>query len=124
MPYILGSSKSMIIDYKIENLAETAYLTQLNISIPDSVSFLKIPSVCRQQADSNNDLLCDINGGSPLYNNSSAYFKLTLDTTKLYGSQLHIKAHVLSTGDESNEMDNNYSNIISLAEFSDVEISG
>lgn len=124
MPYILGSSKSLIIDYKIENLAETAYLTQLNISIPDSVSFLKIPSVCRQQPDSNNDLLCDINGGSPLYNNSSAYFKLTLDTTKLYGNLLHIKAHVLSTGDESNEMDNNYSNMIYLAEFSDIEISG
>lgn len=124
MPYILGSSKSIIIDYKIENLAETAYLTQLNISIPDSVSFLKIPSVCRLQAESNNDLLCDINGGSPLYNNSSAYFKLTLDTTKLYGNHLLIKAHVLSTGDESNEMDNSYSNMIYLAEFSDIEITG
>lgn len=120
-PYILGSTKSMIIEYKVVNLAEIAFQAQLKISFPESLSLVKIPPTCHLQV--NLDLLCNINGGSPLYNNSSADFKLTLNTTKLHGKELNIKANVFSR-DESNEMDNTVNTIITLAEFSEIEISG
>lgn len=121
MPYILGSTKGITLEYKIENFGETAYLAQINITIFELVSFMKIPSSCKLD---NKQLLCDINNNIPLYKGDLGFLKVSLDTTKLEGTQLLIKANVFSTGDESNENDNHANSVIPLAEFSDVEISG
>lgn len=121
VPYILGSTKGITLEYKIENFGETAYLAQINITIFELVSFMKIPSSCKLD---NKQLLCDINNGSPLYKGDLGFLKISLDTTKLEGTQLLVKANVFSTGDESNENDNHANTVIPLAEFSDVEISG
>lgn len=117
----MGSTKGITIEYKVENFGETAYLAQINITIFELVSFMKIPPSCKLD---NKQLLCDINNGSPLYKGDLGFLKISLDTTKLEGTQLHIKANVFSTGDESNENDNHANSVIPLAEFSDVEISG
>lgn len=121
VPYVMGSTKSLVIDYVIENAGETAYITQLNISISRSVTFMRIPSSCR---DMNGDLLCDINSGSPLTTGSMANFKLTFDTTKVSGTHFSVIAHVFSTGDELNDADNKIEDLIALTEFSDIEIIG
>lgn len=121
LPYILGSSKTLSIEYKIENHGETAYLAQIRVEIPGGVLFSKVPSSCIMDVD---DLLCDINNGSPLFNGNTATLKVMLDTTKLDGEKLSIKAQVFSTGEEQNNDDNFVDMVIPLAEFSDVEISG
>lgn len=121
LPYILGSTKAITLQYEIQNFGETAYLAQINITIFELVSFMKIPSSCKLD---NRQLLCDINNGSPLYKGDLGSLKVSLDTTKLEGTELVVKAHVFSTGDESNEVDNYANNVIPLVEFSDVEISG
>lgn len=121
LPYILGSSRTLSLEYKIQNYGETAYLAQIRVEIPNNVIFSKIPSSCIMQK---NDLLCDINNGSPLFNGNSATLKVTMDTTKLDGDKLMIKAQVFSTGEELNNNDNFVETIIPLAEFSDIEISG
>lgn len=118
----MGSGKALIIDYKIENFGETAFLTKLNISFPGSLSLIKLPAAC--ETESNNNLICDINDKSPLFNNKFAYFKLTLNTTKLYGKKVYIMASVMSAGKDSNEMDNIFSTMITLAESSQIEILG
>lgn len=124
LKYIKGSSKSLIINYKIENLGEPAYLTQLNISIPDSVSFLKIPSACSQPSDNSNSFLCDINSGGPIYSNRAAFFNLTVDTTNLQGNELQIKAHALSKEHENIETDSQKSDVIALTDFSNIDVLG
>lgn len=96
----------------------------MNISIPDSVSYMKIPSNCRLYPDSSYDLLCNLNNGSPLFNGKAVHFRLNLDARKLSGTTLMVKANVFSTGDEQNDADNLAYDSIVLAEFSDVEISG
>lgn len=110
-----------MIDYVIENAGETAYITQLNVSISRSVTFMRIPSSCR---DIDGDLLCDINSGSPVLKDNKAHFKITLDTTKVSGTHLAVTAHVFSTGDELNDADNKIEDLIALTEFSDIEIIG
>ncbi|KAJ6640903.1 Integrin alpha-PS3 [Pseudolycoriella hygida] len=121
VPYILGSTKGITLIYTIENFGETAYLAQINVTIFELVSYMKIPSSCKLD---NKQLLCDINNGSPLYKGDVGTLKISLDTTKLEGTQLVVKANAFSTGDESNESDNHVNTVIPLAEFSDIEISG
>lgn len=121
IPYVIGSSKSLVIDYVIENAGESAYITQLNVSISRSVTFMRIPSSCR---DMDGDLLCDINSGSPVVKDNKAHFRLTLDTSRVIGTHFTVTAHVFSTGDELNDGDNRIEDSIALTEFSDIEIIG
>lgn len=97
-------------------------MAQLNITISEYVSFMKIPSSCT--ADRKN-LLCDITNGSPLFKDTAVNFKLILDTTKLeLGTDFSVFASVFSTSNELNEDDNVINDVIVMAEFSDVEIAG
>lgn len=127
LPFILGSLSSLLIDYHITNTGETAYLAQIRVTLPDTnVGFTKTPSNCVRNEDSvdSNFMLCDINGGSPMFKGDTTAIRISVDTTKLDGNELVVKANVFSTGDELNADDNAVENIIPLVEFSDVEISG
>lgn len=127
VPYVLGSSSSMLVDYEILNSGETAYLTQLRITLPDAnVGFTKIPSHCDIVDESPNDnvMLCTLNGASPLFNNEKSSMRISVDTSKLDGTELVIKAEAISTSDEQNDSDNLLETVIELQEFSDIEIFG
>lgn len=123
LPYIIGSSNSLSIEYLIENSGETAYLAQIRITIFDGITFRKTPASCSNQPNTK-ELLCNINNGSPLFNGDEGKLRIDLDTTKLELVDFIVKAYVFSTGDESNETDNYVDNIIPLAEFSDIEALG
>lgn len=118
---MLGSSKSEAIEYKIQNFGETAYLPLIRIFIPDNIAFMRIPPNCQMD---NTDLVCVINGGAPLSNNSFTLFKVHFDMTKASGSALLIKAQVNSTGDELHFIDNSVEDVITLSQMSDIEIVG
>lgn len=127
LPFILGSLSSLLIDYQITNTGETAYLAQIRITLPETnIGFTKTPSNCVLGEDpaETNIMLCDVNGGSPMFKGDTTSIRISVDTTKLDGNELVVKANVFSTGDELNAEDNTVENIIPLAEFSDVEISG
>lgn len=127
MPYVLGSSSSITIAYNIENSGETAYLSQIRITLPDSeVLFTKIPSNCKldETAPNSNIMECDLNSGTPMFKGDKTSIKISIDTTKLDGTELIVKAKVFSTGDELNEYDNVAENVIPLKEFSNIEIIG
>lgn len=127
LPYVLGSSQSIIIYYNVENSGETAYLAQIRISLPDSeVLFTKTPSNCKldETAPNSNIMECDLNNGSPMFNGDKTSIRIGIDTTKLDGTELIIKAKVYSTGDELNEYDNTAESVIPLKEFSIVEVFG
>ncbi|KAJ6640899.1 Integrin alpha-PS3 [Pseudolycoriella hygida] len=123
IPYIIGSSNSLSIEYRIENAGETAYLTQIRITIFDGITFKKTPASCTSQANTK-ELLCNINNGSPLFRGDEGKLTIDLDTTKLELVDFIVKAYVFSTGDELNETDNYVDNIIPLAEFSEIEAIG
>lgn len=123
-PYVLGSSKTITIQYEITNAAESAYLTQLKISIPTNVTqYSKVPSLCRQE-NSNRDMVCDISAGKPVAKNEKVTLEITLEAGKLDGESFKVFAAVSSAGDEQKPEDNEYVNEIRLAEFSDVELIG
>lgn len=127
LPYVLGSSPSLTMEYNIENSGETAYLAQIRISLPDiNVLFTKTPSNCKldETAPNSNIMECDLNNGTPLFKGDKTSIKISIDTTKLDGSELIVKAHVFSTGDELTESDNISEDIIPLREFSNIEVIG
>lgn len=123
----MGSSSSLTIVYEIENSGETAYLSQIRINLlGTNVLFTRTPSNCKfdETAPNSNVMECDLNNGIPLFRSNKTSIKISIDTTKLDGSELVVKANVFSTGDELNEIDNEDSNVIRLAKFSDLEIFG
>lgn len=113
----------MSIEYQVENFGETAYLTQIRITIFDGITFKKTPASCSHLSN-NKELLCNINSGSPLFRGDQGKLRIDLDTAKLELVEFIVKAYVFSTGDELNENDNYLENVIPLAEFSDIEASG
>lgn len=66
--YILGSTRTMAVKYEVSNNGETAYLAQIRVSLSNMTSFAKIPSNCQLKDD---DLLCDLEKGNPLFNNQT-----------------------------------------------------
>lgn len=127
LPYVLGSSSSIIIAYNIENNGETAYLAQIRITLPDTeVLFTKTPSNCKldEAAPNSNIMECDLNSGTPMFKGDKTSIKISIDTTKLDGNELIVKAKVFSTGDELNDFDNVAENVIPLKEFSNIEVIG
>lgn len=125
LPYVLGSSQSIMMAYDIENSGETAYLAQIRITLPESnILFTKTPSNCKldESAPNSNIMECGLNNGSPLFKADKTSIKISIDTTKLDGSELVVKAHVFSTGDELNELDNVVEDNIPLKEFSNIEV--
>lgn len=122
MPYILGSSPSISVAFNIENAGETAYLAGIRITIPIGVHFTKTPSNCKLDLSVMHIMECDIDSGSPMFPNSNATIKIGIDTTKLDGKELIVGARVFSAGDEQNELDNHVESVISLKEFSNIEV--
>lgn len=123
-PYVLGSTKTIVIQYEISNAGESAYLTQLKITIPTNVTqYSRVPSTCRQDSNQR-DMICDINSGKPVANGEIVKLDISLEAAKLDGESFKIFAVVSSAGDEQRPADNEYENEILLTEFSDVELIG
>lgn len=124
-PYVLGSTTSIPIEYHIENTGETAYLAQIEITLPDTgVTFMKTPSYCKLNETAVNQMECDLNSGTPMFRGDTATFHVSIDTTKLDGSELIIKATVKSASDESNDSNNRIDDVIALRSFSEIEVFG
>lgn len=70
-PYILGSSRSVSLEYTLENKGEAAYLTQISVKISEMASFMKIPSSCSLD---DKELICILNDGLPLFSNKQVSF--------------------------------------------------
>lgn len=121
-PYILGSTKTIAIQYDITNSAESAYLTQLKITIPTNVTqYSRIPSSCRQKE---REMICDINAGKPLAFGENALMTINVDATRLEGLSIKVQAQVSSAGIEKTPDDNEYETEVFLTEFSDIELLG
>ncbi|XP_035895346.1 integrin alpha-PS3-like [Anopheles stephensi] len=124
--YVLGSSKKASLEFEVYNAGEHAYLPQLNVTLtPARLTLAKLTSGCQQTitADAVN-VLCDLNNGLPLKASYTSRYTLILDMTKLEGSSAEIKAEALSTSEESAQEDNFLEQVLTLQEFSDIEIIG
>lgn len=121
--FVIGSAKSISIQYEVSNTGEPAYNTQLNISIPANVTqFLKVPSSCRLEKNFR-DMLCDLNAGKPIANHETAILAILLDTAKFFGESFKITS-IASTASDDHEPANNCNEIeVLLTEFSDLELT-
>ena len=121
----MGSSPSITVAFNIENTGETAYLARIRMTLPENgVHFTKTPSNCKLDLNATNlnVMECDIERGIPMFPNSNASIKIGIDTTRLDGKELIVKASVFSAGDELNELDNHVESVITLKEFSNIEV--
>ncbi|CAO1393862.1 unnamed protein product [Diamesa hyperborea] len=123
-PYVLGSTKTIAVQYEISNAGETAYLTQLMVTIPTNLTqFSRVPPNCKLN-NLESLMTCDISGGKPLAQNDQITLTINLDASRLQGSSFMINASVSSTGDELNPSNNQYLNEVFMTEFSDIEMVG
>lgn len=123
----MGSTPSLTIDYKIENVGETAYSPKIRITLPDiNVGFAKVPPNCelKKAALNSNVMDCNLNSGNVMFTNDETSLGINIDTTKLNEHTLIIKTEVSSASDEGNYKDNTLEDKIPLVAFSEIEISG
>ncbi|XP_061500980.1 integrin alpha-PS3 [Anopheles gambiae] len=124
--YVLGSSKKATIEFEVYNAGENAYLPQLNVTLtPARLTLAKLTSECQQTITVEGvNVLCDLNNGLPLRSSHTSRYTLILDMTKLEGSSAEIRAEALSSSEESAQEDNFLEQVLTLQEFSDIEIIG
>lgn len=115
----------MSIKYDVKNKGEPAYLPQIKITLDNNVaSFSRIPSSCKLTDLNERELICDLTHGNPIKTNEIQTLTVSIDTTKLGGTDFAISASVTSSGSESAETDNRITDRLTLDEFSHVEITG
>lgn len=119
-PYILGSTKVIAIEYTVTNLQELAYLPQMRVTKSAQLKFAKIPSNCHTKDES---LLCDITRPN-LAAGTSKSIQINFDTSSMDNSDVRISAEVFSSSEEANPNDNIVTNVVTVAEFSEIESSG
>ncbi|XP_030560119.1 integrin alpha-PS3 [Drosophila novamexicana] len=119
--YILGSDKTLRLNYEVTNEGETAYLPQLNVTSSSRLNFAQIPGNCRV---SEAVMVCDLNHGRPLGKGDRDSITISFDVSSLTGSALTISAEVFSTGLEQNLHDNKLNTLIALKEYTEIDASG
>ncbi|KAH8407473.1 hypothetical protein KR222_001829 [Zaprionus bogoriensis] len=119
--YILGSAKTLKLNYEVINHGETAYLPQLNVTSSNRLNFAQIPGNCKIIEAV---MLCDLNHGRPLANGDSDSVTISFDVSTLTGSALTITAEVFSTGQEKNPSTNKLNSLITLKEYTEIDASG
>lgn len=120
--YVLGSTKTLPITYKVRNDNEPAYLSQLKVQLKGAVIFAKVPPECKLENYRN--LECDLNFGNPIQRGETVPMSVFIDTSTLDGQELVITAEVSSSGEEKNPSDNFLTQRLKLVESSVVEIVG
>jgi Integrin alpha len=121
---VLGSTQNIVIQYEIANAGESAYLTQLKVSIPTNITqFSRVPPTCKEESN-RREMVCEINQGRPVVKGETVKLDISLDATKLDGESFKVISSVTSSGDEKRPADNEYVNEIIMTEFSDIEFTG
>lgn len=119
----MGSSRVLAVTYSIANEGETAYLPQINISSSNRMPFAKIPPNCQENHEAK-VLLCNLNHGQPMVKGASDELSVVYDVSGISGSVMVLTAEVFSTGIELTSQDNVVKDVITLKEFTDIEIMG
>uniref|UniRef100_A0A182ME73 Integrin alpha second immunoglobulin-like domain-containing protein n=1 Tax=Anopheles culicifacies TaxID=139723 RepID=A0A182ME73_9DIPT len=124
--YVLGSTKKASLEFDVYNAGENAYLPQLNVTLtPARLTLAKLTSECQQTITAEGvNVLCDLNNGLPLKASYTSRYTLILDMTKLEGSSAEIRAEAMSSSEEKVQEDNFLEQVLTLQEFSDIEIIG
>lgn len=125
LPYLLGSTKTLTVNYVLFNLGEPSYQTQLTISIPTNITqFSKVPPSCQREANDSR-MVCDINEGKPLMNGETAMLDVILDSSNLEGKLFFVYAEVSSRADDKNKIvSKKHETEIPMREFSEVQLVG
>lgn len=111
------------ISYNIQNHGEIAYQPKTLIQLPKDATFHLIPHDCIQE--NSTFMTCILGSGSALQKNQEYTFEVTIKLNQLEINEIfEVHAIVTSSGDEENQNDNHDSILITLTEFSDVEVIG
>lgn len=119
--YILGSSRTLTVTYEVSNSGEMAYLPQINITSSNRMPFAKYPSNCKI---TDAVMLCDLNRGQAMKNGAKETVTVIYDVSSIAGTALILTAEVFSTGKELNPGNNIIKDIITLEEYTEIEVVG
>ncbi|XP_011178712.1 integrin alpha-PS3 isoform X2 [Zeugodacus cucurbitae] len=121
--YILGSSRTLSVTYDVTNHGETAYLPQISFTSSNHMPFAKIPGTCRSKE--NNYLECDLKSNDvAMTKGATTSFTVTFDVAGISGKAMILTAKVFSTGKEANEDNNVATDVITLGEYTEIDIVG
>ncbi|XP_017462671.1 PREDICTED: integrin alpha-PS5-like, partial [Rhagoletis zephyria] len=84
--------------------------------------FAKIPGNCRIK--DNDYLECDLNNGVAMARGAKDSFTAIFDVAGISGKPVILTAKVFSTGKEANEANNMITDVITLGEFTEIDIVG
>ncbi|XP_017485528.1 PREDICTED: integrin alpha-PS3-like [Rhagoletis zephyria] len=84
--------------------------------------FAKIPGNCRIK--DNDYLECDLNNGVAIARGAKDSFTAIFDVAGISGKPVILTAKVFSTGKEANEANNMITDVITLGEFTEIDIVG
>ncbi|XP_014099156.1 integrin alpha-PS3 isoform X2 [Bactrocera oleae] len=121
--YILGSSRTLSVTYDITNHGETAYLPQISLTSSNHMPFAKIPGTCRPKET--DYLECDLKSNDvSMAKGATTSFTVTFDVSSITGKAMILTAKVFSTGKEANEANNVATDVITLGEFTEIDVVG
>ncbi|XP_067631871.1 integrin alpha-PS3 isoform X2 [Eurosta solidaginis] len=120
--YILGSSRTLSVTYDIFNNGESAYLPQISITSSNHMPFARIPGNCRIKDTDYLD--CDLNNGRAMARGAKESFTVIFDVASITGKTMIITAKVFSTGKEANDTNNVITDVITLGEFTEIDVVG
>uniref|UniRef100_A0A182IK10 Integrin alpha second immunoglobulin-like domain-containing protein n=1 Tax=Anopheles atroparvus TaxID=41427 RepID=A0A182IK10_ANOAO len=126
-PYVIGSTRVATLEVEIENSGESAFLPQVNVTVPASVQALvkSVPECDVSPAvDGHIAVLCDLNNRLPIRTAASIKYPLAFDMTQLEGDrrELTVRAVSLTSSKEQWPKDNEMEDTLSVREFSQVDI--
>lgn len=120
-PFILGSEKTITVNYVIKSSGEPAYSTKLTIKMSSNQSqFSRLPTSCSIEQ---NVMSCYINNKKPFFNQTVYNLSIVIDMTTIDAKMLEIEAVISSIGNETTPQDNRCIIQIEIAEFSEIEVT-
>ncbi|XP_053686603.1 integrin alpha-PS4-like [Sabethes cyaneus] len=116
-PFVLNSSRSLELQYEIQNFGEAAYGTVLKIQFLQNITLLKHTDY----EVTTNGVICLINRGQAVRVGFKYLINLVLDATRLEGELLESEARLLSEGNETVTDDNVILTAIELKRVSTIK---
>ncbi|GLV40522.1 scab [Carabus blaptoides fortunei] len=123
--FVIGSKYSLPLEISVLNIGESAYLTEVEVALPESVDLNNIPSFCSENKENNTLIvLCEMD--EPLRKNSQKNITLDLDMSEIknIGPSLTFKILSKSNSEELNPKDNEIELILNLAIEANLTIKG
>lgn len=120
--FIIGANDKITMEFEVLNKGEDAYNPILIFKIASNNARFTSSHECKSIGK--HVVECKLTDGYPLEPNKTIAKKIEIDSRHLSGQKLEILANVSSSGSDTNLTDNVVTTVLTLLEFSNIDIVG